>query len=58
MADSLRVNVGERTEQLVDVELNLENGHNRLHFVEVARSAVNGLGNELEHEVEVDLVLL
>ena len=58
MADPLRVDVGERTEQLVNVELDLKNGHDRLHLVEVARSAVNGLRNEFEHEIEVDLVLL
>ena len=58
MTDPLRVDVGERTEQLVNVELDLKNGHDRLHLVEVARSAVNGLRNEFEHEIEVDLVLL
>lgn len=40
------MNVGERTEQLVNVELDLENGHDRLHLVEVARSAVDRLRDE------------
>ena len=58
VADSLRVDVGERAEQLVDVELDFEDGHDRLHLVEVARSAVNRLGNKLEHEIQIHLVLL
>jgi hypothetical protein len=58
VADPLRVNVRERTEQLVNVELHLEDGHDRLHLVEVTRSAVNGFGDEFEHKVQVDLVLL
>lgn len=58
MADPLRVDVGEGAEKLVDVELDLKDGHDRLHLVEVARSAIDGLGNKLEHEVQVDLVLL
>lgn len=58
MADTLRVNVGERAEELVDVQLDFEDGHNRLHLVEVARSTVHGLGNELKHEIQVHLVFL
>jgi hypothetical protein len=58
VADALRVDVCERAEELVDVELDFEDGHNRLHLVEVARRTVHGLGNELKHEIQVDLVLL
>jgi hypothetical protein len=58
MADALRVDVGERAEQLVDVELDLEDGHDRLHLVEVARGAVDSLGHKLEDEVEVHFILL
>lgn len=58
MADALGVDVGERAEELVDVEFDFEDGHDRLHLVEVARSAVDGLGDELEHEIQVNLVLL
>ena len=36
VADALRVDVGERTEQLVDVEFHLEHRHRRLQLVEVA----------------------
>jgi hypothetical protein len=58
VTDALTVNVGERTEQLVDVQLDLENWHGRLHLIEVARRTVDRLGNEFEHKIEVDLVLL
>lgn len=58
VADTLRVNVGERAEELVDVQLDFEDGHNRLHLVEVARSTVHGLRNKLEHEIQVHLVFL
>lgn len=58
VADSLRVDVGERTEELVDVQLDLQNWHGGLHLVEVAGGPVHGFGNELEHQVEVDLIFL
>jgi hypothetical protein len=52
------VYVGEGAEELVDVELDFEYGHGGLHLVEVAGSAVDGLGDVLLDQVEVDLVLL
>jgi hypothetical protein len=58
VADSLGVDVCERPEKLVDVELDFEDRHDSLHLVEVARGAVDSLGNEFEDEVEVDFVLL
>lgn len=58
VADALGVDVGEGAEELVNVELDLENGHDGLHLVEVARGTVDGLGNEFEYEIQVDLVLL
>ena len=58
VADTLAVNVGERAEQLVNVQLDLEDGHGCLHFVKIAGRAVNGFRNEFEYEIEVDLVLL
>lgn len=58
MADALRVNVGQRTEKLVDVQLNLENGHGRLHLVEESRGSVDSLGDEFLHQVQVDLIFL
>lgn len=58
MADALRVYVGESSEELVCVQLDLEDGHGGLHLVEVARGAVDGLGDVLLDQVEVDLILL
>jgi hypothetical protein len=52
------VNVRQRAEKLVDVEFHLEDGHNGLHLVEVARGAVDGLGDKFEYEVKVNFVLL
>lgn len=43
---------------MVDVYLDLKNGHSGLHLVEKARSAVHGLGDKLQNQVEVDLILL
>ena len=36
MADSLRMDVCERPEELVNVKLDLKNRHGRLHLVEVS----------------------
>ena len=58
MTDSLGVNIRKRTEKLVDVELDLEYGHGGLEFVEIARCSIDCFGDVLEHEVEVDFVLL
>jgi len=58
VADALGVDVGERAEELVDVELDLEDGHRRLHLVEESRGPVDGFRNEFLHEIEVDLILL
>lgn len=58
VADALAVDVGERAEQLVNVQLDLENRHGRLHLIKVAGRAVDGFGNKFEYEIEVDLVLL
>jgi hypothetical protein len=58
MADALRVDVGKGSEELVDVELNLENWHSSLHLVEISRSPVDSLGDIFLHQVKVDLILL
>lgn len=58
MADALRVDVGEGTEELVGVQLDLEQGHGSLELVKVPRGAVDGLWDIFEHQVEVDFVLL
>ena len=52
------MDVGERAEELVDVELDFEDGHDSLHLVEVARCSVDGFRDVLEHEVKIDFVLL
>ena len=58
MANTLRVDVGKRAEELVNVELDFEDRHDRLHLVEVAGGSIDGLWNEFEHEIQVHLVLL
>lgn len=58
MADALGVDVGKRAEQLVDVELDLKDGHGGLEFVEVPRGTVDGFWDELEDQVEVDFIFL
>lgn len=58
VADTLRVNVGKRTEELVDVELDLEDWHRGLELVKVSRSPVYSLGDKFEHQVEIDLIFL
>ena len=58
VADALRVDVGERAEELVDVELDLEYGHRGLHLIEIPRGAIDGLWHELEDEIEIDFILL
>ncbi len=58
MANSLRVNVGQGAEELVDVQLDLENRHCRLHLVEKSRSPVDRLGNIFLNQIKIDLILL
>lgn len=58
VTDSLRMNVGKRAKELVDVELDFKDRHGSLHFVEVSGCAVYGLGDVLEYEVQIDLILL
>jgi hypothetical protein len=58
MANALGVYVGEGAEELVNVELDLEDGHDSLHLVKVSGGAVDGLGHEFEDEVEVDFIFL
>jgi len=58
VADTLRVDVGERPEQLVDVQLDFKYRHSGFHLVEISGCAVHGLGNKFEDEVKVNLVFL
>jgi hypothetical protein len=58
VADALRVDVGKGSEELVDVQLDLQGGHSGLHFIEKTRCPVDGLRNEFLDEIEIDLILL
>lgn len=58
VTDSLRVDVGKRSEQLVDVEFDLQHGHCGLQFVEIARCAVHRLWDIFEDEVEIHFIFL
>jgi hypothetical protein len=52
------MDVGQRSKELVDVQLDLEDRHRSLHLVEVSRSSVDGLWDVLEDEIEVDFIFL
>jgi hypothetical protein len=58
VTDSLGVDVCEGAEELVDVELDLQHWHCRLHLVEVARCSVDGFRNVFKNKVQVDFVSL
>jgi hypothetical protein len=52
------VDVGERAEELVDVELDFQYWHDRLELIEVPGSTIDGLGDVFEDQVEIDFVFL
>ncbi len=58
MANPLGVDVGQRAEKLVDVDLDFQDRHRGLHLVEETRGTVNGLWDKFEYQVQVDLVFL
>jgi len=58
VADSLGMDVGERAEELVDVQLDLEDRHGGLELVEMAAGAVDGLRHILKHQIQIYLILL
>lgn len=58
VADALGVDIRQRPEELVSVELHLEDGHSRLQLVKESRSSVDRLGDKFLDEVEVDFVFL
>lgn len=58
MADALRVNVCKGSEELVDVQLDFQSGHGRLHLVEKARGPIDSFGNKLLNEIEINFILL
>lgn len=58
MANAHSVDVGNGAHHLVGVEFDEQFGHVLLFLVEVAHDAVNGLGHEVHHDVQVHLVAL
>lgn len=58
VTDADCVDVGQASEQLVYVQLDLQHGHRLLDPGIVSRSTVDGLGDILEHEVEENFILL
>ena len=58
VTDPHRMDVGERTEELVDVDLYFQYRHCSLQLVEEARCSVDSLRDEFEHEVQVYFFLL
>lgn len=51
------MDVSERTQKLVHVELDVVHGHGLLEFGIVSRSSVDGFRDVFEHEVQVHLIL-
>lgn len=58
MADAQGMNIGQASEQLVHVELDLEHRHSLLDLGVVARGTIHGFGDVLKHQVEENLFLL
>ena len=58
VTDPNRVDVHQRTEELVHVELDLEHRHGLLQLGVVATGAINGFWDVFEHKVEVYFVFL
>jgi len=58
MADTQGMNIGQASEQLVHVELDLEHRHGLLDLGIMARSAIHCLGDVFKHQVEENLFLL
>ena len=58
MADADGVNVHERTEELVHIQLDLEHGHGLLELGIVPAGTVHGLWDVFEHKVEVHFIFL
>ena len=52
------MDVGQRSEELVDVQLDFEDRHGSLHLVEISRSSIDCLWDVLEDKIEVDFILL
>lgn len=58
VTDALGVDVGQGSEELIDVEFDLENRHRGLGLVEESRGSVDSLRNEFLDQVEVHFILL
>lgn len=51
MADALGMNIRKRTEELVDINLDLKDGHGGLHLVEESRRTVDSFRHKLQHQI-------
>ena len=58
MADANRVNVRERSQKLIHIQLDLQHRHGLLEFYIVARSTIYCFGHVFKNEVKIDLVIL
>ena len=58
VANALRVDVGDRAQQLVRVELHQQVWHHLLHLEVLFHDAVGGIRNVVHNDVEVDLIWL
>jgi len=58
MADSERMDIGQTSEQLIHVQLDLEHGHCLLDLGVVARCTIDRLWDIFEHEIEENFILL
>ena len=58
MTDTLRMDIGQSSEQLVNVQLDFENRHRRFHLVEESRGTIHRLRYKLLHKVQINLIFL
>lgn len=58
VANALRVDVGQRSEELVSIQLDFQDGHGGLHLVEESRRSVNSFRDKFLDKVEIDFVFL
>ena len=52
------MDIGQRSEELVNVQFDFEYWHGGLHLVEVTGGSVDGFGDVFEDEVEVNFIFL
>ena len=58
MADAFGVDVRNRSQKLVGVELDEQIRHHLLHLEILLHHAIGSIGNEVHHNVQVDLIRL